>query len=284
MKIITDPHVLQKQCLAWKREGLTIALAPTMGYFHAGHISLMDKARSLADKVVVSLFVNPAQFGPGEDLASYPFDPDGDAVTAKAHGADILFTPSPGDMYPQGPAVWVEVPGLSSQLCGASRPTHFRGVSTVVAKLFMLSRADYAVFGQKDWQQLAVLRRMVKDLFIPVELVAMPIVREADGLALSSRNAYLTAEERAQAPHLAKGLALAQRLLNNGESSAQRLKEAVLQYWRTYLPLGREDYLSFVHPDDLAPVESLDCPALAVAAVHVGRARLIDNLLLIPKG
>lgn len=279
---ITQPSELQHQCLAWKKEGLSIALVPTMGYFHSGHISLMGKARELADRVVVSLFVNPSQFGPGEDLDAYPRDEEADSATALKHGADCLFVPGSQAMYPPGPAVWVEVPGLGSQLCGASRPTHFRGVATVVNKLFMLSQADFAVFGEKDWQQLAVLKRMVKDLFIPITLVGMPIVREADGLALSSRNAYLTPEERQEAPHLAKGLQEAQKALETGERSAKNLENIIRAYWKEHFPSGQVDYLSLVHPEELSPVETVCCPTLAAAAVRVGRARLIDNLLLSP--
>ena len=201
MQILTDPQELAAQCRAWHAQGEDIALVPTMGYYHAGHEDLMIHARGLAKRLVVSLFVNPAQFGPGEDLEAYPRDAKRDAAIAESRGADVLFMPEPGSMYAPDHATWVEVPELAKGLCGQSRPIHFRGVCTVVLKLFMLTRADVAVFGQKDWQQQAVIRRMVRDLNVPTRIEARPTVREADGLALSSRNVYMTAAERAQARH-----------------------------------------------------------------------------------
>ncbi len=280
MKTVTSPEELQRRCLAWRASGLSVALVPTMGFFHAGHESLMAEGRKVADKLVVSLFVNPAQFGPAEDLSAYPRDAERDAAIAASHGADILFTPAADAMYHADHATWVEVPELSAPLCGRTRPIHFRGVCTVVAKLFMLAQPTTAFFGQKDWQQLAVIRRMVRDLAIPVDIRGVPIVREADGLALSSRNAYLTAEERRAAPHLQKGLALAATLARSGTANAAALEAAIREYWQKNLPQGRVDYLSFVHPETLAPVERLTAPTLAAAAVFLGRARLIDNLLI----
>ncbi|CAI3240074.1 pantoate--beta-alanine ligase [Desulfovibrio legallii] len=282
MQILTTPHELEAQCRAWRKAGDDIALVPTMGYYHAGHEDLMTHARGLARRLVVSLFVNPTQFGPGEDLEAYPRDPERDAAIAAAHGADVLFRPEPGLMYAPDHATWVEVPELAKGLCGQTRPVHFRGVCTVVLKLFLLTGADVAVFGQKDWQQQAILRRMARDLNVPVRIVTRPTVREADGLALSSRNLYLTPEERAQAPEIRQGLLYARKLAEEGETSVSLLREAVLRRWAERLPLGRLDYLSVVHPESLAPLTEAGDAALMACAVRMGKARLIDNILLRP--
>ena len=280
MDVVTSPLELQKRCLAWRSEGVSIALVPTMGFFHAGHESLMQEGRTRADRLVVSLFVNPTQFGPEEDLDRYPRDPLKDAETAKRHGTDILFMPTPETMYYPDHATWVDVPDLTLTLCGQSRPTHFRGVATVVTKLFMLTQPTWAFFGEKDWQQLAVIRRMVRDLAIPVSVVGMPIVRESDGLAMSSRNAALLPEERAQAAHLQQGLLLARDMARKGTTDTQALSKAVREYWQKNLPLGQEDYLYFVDPDTLQPVPQVTGPTLLAAAVQMRRARLIDNVLI----
>ena len=282
MQILTTPHELEAQCRAWRKAGDDIALVPTMGYYHAGHEDLMTHARGLARRLVVSLFVNPTQFGPGEDLEAYPRDPERDAAIAAAHGADVLFRPEPGLMYAPDHATWVEVPELAKGLCGQTRPVHFRGVCTVVLKLFLLTGADVAVFGQKDWQQQAILRRMARDLNVPVRIVTRPTVREADGLALSSRNLYLTPEERAQAPEIRQGLLYARKLAEEGETSVSLLREAVLRRWAERLPLDRLDYLSVVHPESLAPLTEAGDAALMACAVRMGKARLIDNILLRP--
>ena len=282
MQILTTPHELEAQCRAWRKAGDDIALVPTMGYYHAGHEDLMTHARGLARRLVVSLFVNPTQFGPGEDLEAYPRDPERDAAIAAAHGADVLFRPEPGLMYAPDHATWVEVPELAKGLCGQTRPVHFRGVCTVVLKLFLLTGADVAVCGQKDWQQQAILRRMARDLNVPVRIVTRPTVREADGLALSSRNLYLTPEERAQAPEIRQGLLYARKLAEEGETSVSLLREAVLRRWAERLPLGRLDYLSVVHPESLAPLTEAGDAALMACAVRMGKARLIDNILLRP--
>ena len=282
MQILTTPQELAAQCRQWHAQGEDVVLVPTMGYYHAGHESLMEHARPLARRMVVSLFINPAQFGPGEDLAAYPRDHERDAAIAGRHGADVLFIPEDGSMYAPDHATWVEVPELSRGLCGLSRPTHFRGVCTVVMKLFMLTQADIAVFGQKDWQQQAVLRRMARDLNVPIRIETCPVVREPDGLALSSRNVYLTPEERAQAPALQRGLQAARSLASRGEARVKVLRDAVLTYWAEFLTLGRLDYLAVVDPDDLRPVDTLEAgrPALMACAVRMGKARLIDNILL----
>lgn len=280
MQILSTPLDLAAQCRLWHAQGENVALVPTMGYYHAGHEDLMTHARGLAKRLVVSLFVNPAQFGPGEDLEAYPRDAERDAAIAASHGADVLFMPEPGSMYAPDHATWVEVPELAKGLCGQSRPIHFRGVCTVVLKLFLLTQADVAVFGQKDWQQQAIIRRMVRDLNVGTRIETRPTTREADGLALSSRNVYMTAEERAQAPEIRAALLYAQKLTQEGEKSAALLREAVLRRWAERLPLGRLDYLSIVHPESMAPLSTVDGPALMACAVRMGKARLIDNILL----
>ena len=282
MQILTSPQELAAQCRAWHGAGEDVALVPTMGYYHSGHEDLMSHGRTLAQRLVVSLFVNPAQFGPGEDLDAYPRNAERDAAIAESHGVDVLFMPEPGSMYAPDHATWVEVPELSKGLCGQTRPIHFRGVCTVVLKLFMLTQADVAVFGQKDWQQQAILRRMVRDLDVPVRIETRETVREADGLALSSRNVYLAPEERAQAPEIRKALLYARKLTQEGESNASLLREAVLRRWAERLPLGRLDYLTIVHPESMAPLAEVTGPALMACAVRMGKARLIDNILLRP--
>ena len=229
---------------------------------------------------MLSLFVNPTQFGPNEDLAAYPRDHERDAAIARKQGADVLFIPEEGSMYAPDHATWVEVPDMARGLCGASRPIHFRGVCTVVMKLFWLVQPDVAVFGQKDWQQQAIIRRMVRDMNVPVRIETQPTMREADGLAMSSRNVYMTEAERAQAPQLRQGLELARRLAAQGETSAALLRDAVLRYWAEHLPLGRLDYLSVVDADSLEPLDTLNGRGLMACAVHMGKARLIDNILL----
>lgn len=282
MQIFTNPRELAAQCKAWHCAGDDIALVPTMGYYHQGHEDLMAYARTQAKRLVVSLFVNPTQFGPGEDLEAYPRNAERDADIARSHGADALFMPQPETMYAQDHATWVEVPELSRGLCGLTRPVHFRGVCTVVLKLFMLTGADVAVFGQKDWQQQAVLRRMVRDLDVPVRIETRETVREADGLALSSRNVYLSPDERAHASEIRKALLYAQKLAQNGETSVKLLREAVLRRWAEFLPMGRLDYLSIVHPESMTPLTEVTGPALMACAVRMGKARLIDNILLRP--
>lgn len=240
----------------------------------------MARGRELGTRLVVSLFVNPAQFGPGEDLGAYPRNFTRDCEIAEAQEADALFAPEPESMYPPGHVTWVEVPQLAQGLCGKSRPTHFRGVCTVVLKLLNLVRPDFAVFGEKDWQQLAIIRAMVRDLDVSTAIISVPIVRESDGLALSSRNVYLNEAERRQAPAIQAGLKLARDLVRSGEQEAARIRAAVLGYWQENLPDARLDYLSFVHPETLAELDTVTGPALLACAVFLGRARLIDNILL----
>ena len=299
MQIISDPQQMQRLALEWRAQGHSVALVPTMGYFHAGHESLMRAAREYVHpvspatpatsgtpgdktggKMIVSLFVNPTQFGPNEDLDKYPHNLERDSAIAESLGADVLFTPKSDAVYYPDHATWVEVPQLAQGLCGETRPVHFRGVATVVCKLFMLTQANAAFFGEKDWQQLAIIRRMARDLNIPVSVRSCPIVREADGLAMSSRNVYLTPDERAQAPHLHKGLLCAEKLFRAGERSCAVLAKAVREYLAENLPLGREDYLSFVDPENLNPLENIEAKALVATAVYLGKARILDNLLI----
>lgn len=282
MQILNTPSSLAALTAEWRAQGRSIALVPTMGFFHDGHLALMKRGRSLADRLVVSRFVNPTQFGPGEDLDAYPRDAGRDAELAAAAGADALFQPDPEAMYAPDHATWVEVPELSGVLCGASRPTHFRGVCTVVLKLFHLARPHVAVFGEKDWQQLAIIRRMVRDLNVDVRIEGCPIVREPDGLAMSSRNAYLTPEERAQAPGIRKAMLAVAEKVRAGERDAGTLKAFLEERLQADVPLGRADYLAFVHPDTLRTLTVLDDAALLAVAVRLGRARLIDNLRLLP--
>ena len=280
MQIFTNPNELSAQCREWKKAGDDIALVPTMGYYHSGHERLMERGRELAKRLVVSLFVNPAQFGPGEDLDAYPRNFERDRDIAVSHGADALFAPSPEDFYQPDHSTWVEAPALAANLCGASRPTHFRGVCTVVLKLFLVTQADVAVFGQKDWQQQAIIRRMARDLNIPTRVETVPTEREPDGLAMSSRNVYLTAEERKIAPNLRKGLELAFELASQGETDAGRLLAAVREYWKRNLPGAEIDYLSLVHPENLRELPEIEDAGLLACAVKLGKARLIDNILL----
>ena len=280
MQILEDPQNFQKLCLEWRSRGQRLALVPTMGAYHAGHVELMRAAKAGGARVLVSLFVNPAQFGPDEDLHAYPRNPERDAEIARAAGADVLFMPAPQAMYAHDHATWASAPAMTRALCGISRPDHFKGVCTVVLKLLLLSQAHLAFFGEKDWQQLAIIRRMVRDLNVPTEIRGCPVAREADGLALSSRNIYLTPEERVQAPHILAGLKQAQELARRGEPSASALCAAAREHWSRHLPLGREEYLSLVHPHSLETLTTLGEAAVMACAVRLGKARLIDNLLL----
>lgn len=280
MEIIKNARELQTKTLKLRAEGKSIALVPTMGYFHRGHLSLMQEARGRADVLICSLFVNPTQFGPNEDLESYPHDLERDAALAEEKGVDILFAPNPADMYYDNHSTWVAVPELTKNLCGASRPVHFRGVATVVTKLFMLSQACVAVFGQKDWQQLAMIKRMVRDLDIPIEIVAHPIVREESGLALSSRNVYLKEDELQQAPMIRKGLLRLKEQADSGIRDCQVLKNNLIEFYNSELPLGTVEYIELVHPEDMNELETIDDHALCAVAIKMISARLIDNIFV----
>lgn len=280
VQIVTDPAALQRLTLDWKKQGLCVGFVPTMGYLHEGHQSLLRAAREQADRVVVSVFVNPTQFGPNEDYATYPRDEARDLRVIEEAGADVLFRPDPSSMYDPDAATWVEVPSLAQTLCAVSRPTHFRGVCTVVTKLFHLANPDIAFFGEKDWQQLAILRRMVADLMFPLKIVGCPIVREADGLAKSSRNVHLSPDERAQAVHIHKALAVAKEMVQKGERQVAVILSAVRAVMERDMPLGVVDYLEAVDPARMAAVEVIDRDVLFAAAVKFSKVRLIDNILI----
>lgn len=280
MDIIYNPAELQVIAMDLRCSGQTIALVPTMGFLHDGHKSLLLAARNKADKVILTIFVNPTQFGPNEDLAAYPRNFTHDCKVAEEAGVDIIFAPKPEAMYSPEHATRVEVPALAKGLCGKSRPTHFRGVCTVVLKLFNLTMPSVALFGEKDWQQLAIIKTMTRDLNLPIKIEGCPIVREADGLALSSRNAYLTQHERDQAPYIHKGLKLAQKLAREGKTDSKLLKKEILAFWEKYIPDGTVDYLEFVDPEKIATVKKLCGETLLATAVKLGKARLIDNLLI----
>lgn len=260
-------------------EGKTVGLVPTMGYFHEGHLSLMRRARQDNGFVVVSLFVNPTQFGPSEDFREYPRDPDRDARVAEEVGVDLIFNPSVEEMYPDGYDTYVEVKKLTEGLCGASRPGHFRGVTTVVLKLLNITQPDRAYFGRKDYQQLKVIERMVAELNVPVEIVPMPTVREPDGLAMSSRNRHLSPEERKAALVLSGSLSYGQKLLDEGITSGEELQRRAEEFI-TREPLAQIDYVAVVDPESLDPVAEVRDEAVLALAVGIGKTRLIDNALL----
>jgi len=279
MEIISDSQDMQGLVREWRGQGLKIVLVPTMGFFHQGHVSLMDYGRAIGDKLVVSLFVNPTQFGPQEDLARYPRDLDRDARLAQEAGVDILYTPAAASMYPPGCQTFVSVEQLSQGLCGASRPGHFQGVATVVLKLLNQVTPAVAVFGEKDYQQLQVVKQMVADLNVPTGIVGRPIVREPDGLALSSRNTYLNPEERAASLCLYRGLLAARELAVSGAKSRDHILEAVRQII-TATPHTSIDYVALVNPQTLQEVDTLEGEARLLLAVWVNKTRLIDNTLL----
>lgn len=280
MIIATTIAEVRAQVAAWKKEGLTVGLVPTMGYLHEGHASLVDEAVRRCDRVVASVFVNPTQFGPQEDLEAYPRDFDRDCALLEAHGCHLVFHPTVEEMYPAGAATYVEIHSeMPKQLCGKSRPIHFRGVCTVVSKLFNIVTPDMAFFGQKDAQQLAILRRMVRDLSYGIELVGCPIVREADGLAKSSRNTYLSAEERQAALVLSQAVFLGQKLVQEGERDAARLVSAMSSHIAAQ-PLARIDYVEAVDGVTMEPVETLRGTVLVAMAVYIGKTRLIDNFIV----
>ncbi len=284
MLTFTTIAELRHACDAARSSGGRVGLVPTMGFFHVGHRSLMDTARRENEFVVVSLFVNPAQFGPNEDLASYPRDLEGDAALATAAGVDALFVPTVDEMYPTGaPHTTVHVAGLTEGMCGASRPGHFDGVTTVVAKLFAIVGPSRAYFGRKDFQQVAVVRRMAKDLDLPVEVVGCPLVREADGLALSSRNVYLSPAERAAAPELHAALLAAGDAVRAGERSADAVADLVRRRVGTRPELALE-YVEIRDADDLEPLGTLRDEFVVALAARVGRARLIDNVVVAIRG
>jgi len=281
MEILSDITEMQRRCLALREAGKRIAFVPTMGYLHAGHLSLLHEGRQRGDVLVLSIFVNPTQFCAGEDLDSYPRDFERDEVLAREAGVDLIFYPHTVKIYPPGYCSYLSVEGdLTATLEGACRPGHFRGVATVVAKLFNIVQPHQALFGRKDFQQLATIEQMIRDFNFPIEIVGMPIVREPDGLAMSSRNVYLSPDERRQSLALNQSLALAAELARGGESSAHKILEVALRRL-TAEPGLVIDYVKICKADTLEDVETVDQRSVMLLAVKVGTTRLIDNSFLI---
>lgn len=278
LQIVHTIKETKEQIKAWRKEGLSVGLVPTMGYLHEGHQSLIKRAVEENDKVVVSVFVNPIQFAPNEDLESYPRDLEADAALCEATGADLIFNPEPSEMYAKDFTSFVDMTGVTGELCGKSRPTHFRGVCTVVSKLFHIVAPDKAYFGQKDAQQLAVIRRMVRDLDFDLEIVGCPIIREEDGLAKSSRNTYLSAEERKAALILSQTIFMGQEMVKNGERDAKVLLDAMKAKLATE-PMARIDYVEVVDAVSIEKIDKLEGEILVAMAVYIGKTRLIDNFM-----
>lgn len=279
MKIVAAADEVREQVREWRREGFSVGLVPTMGYLHEGHKSLIDKAVEQNDRVVVSVFVNPIQFGPGEDLATYPRDLERDAALCGAAGASLIFHPEKENMYFDDFCTYVDMDGLTKGLCGKTRPTHFRGVCTVVSKLFNIVQPDRAYFGQKDAQQLAVIRRMVRDLNFNLEIIGCPIIREEDGLAKSSRNTYLSSEERKAATILHKGLLRGEELIQNGEKSASVIIGEITRVIESE-PMAKIDYVEVVDFDRIEKIDIIEGTVLTAVAVYIGKTRLIDNFII----
>ena len=280
MIIATTIAQVRAQVAAWKKEGLTVGLVPTMGYLHEGHASLVDEAVHQCDRVVASDFVNPTQFGPNEDLEAYPRDFDRDCALLEEHGCAMVFHPAVEEMYAPGAATYVEIlSDMPKQLCGKTRPIHFRGVCTVVSKLFNIVTPDKAFFGQKDAQQLAIIRQMVRDLSYGIEIVGCPIVREADGLAKSSRNTYLSEAERQAALVLSESVFLGQKMVAEGETDANKIVAAMTEHIQAQ-PLAKIDYVSAVDGVTMDPVDQIAGTVLVAMAVYIGKTRLIDNFIV----
>lgn len=280
MIIATTIAQVRAQVAAWKKEGLTVGLVPTMGYLHEGHASLVDEAVRQCDRVVASDFVNPTQFGPNEDLEAYPRDFDRDCALLEEHGCAMVFHPAVEEMYAPGAATYVEIlSDMPKQLCGKTRPIHFRGVCTVVSKLFNIVTPDKAFFGQKDAQQLAIIRQMVRDLSYGLEIVGCPIVREADGLAKSSRNTYLSEAERQAALVLSESVFLGQKMVAEGETDANKIVAAMTEHIQAQ-PLAKIDYVSAVDGVTMDPVDRIAGTVLVAMAVYIGKTRLIDNFIV----
>ncbi len=280
MRTLFSPVQLQKICLQLKRRGKNIGVVPTMGYLHDGHVALMKKAKAQCDVVVLTIFVNPTQFGPKEDLSRYPRDLKGDLAKAKKAGVDFVFTPQVKNLYPENYQTYVQVEEATRELCGASRPTHFRGVTTIVAKLFNVIQPDKAFFGLKDYQQYAVICRMVQDLNFPIKIVGVPTVREKDGLAMSSRNVYLNSEERQAALCLSQSLQAAALAVKKGKKGLDDLQNIIVQTLKAQ-PLARIDYVKAVHCETMVPLKNyIPKKTLFALAVFIGTTRLIDNRVL----
>jgi pantoate--beta-alanine ligase len=282
VKVIETVKEMQALADEWRGAGQTIALVPTMGAFHEAHLGLMREGRRRADKLVVSLFVNPTQFCPGEDYEAYPRELESDVKAVEGIGVDVIFHPSVEEMYPEGHATFVEVGGLTETLCGPGRPGHFRGVTTVVAKLYLAVKPHVVIYGEKDFQQLAVIRRMTKDLLFDIETVGLPIVREEDGLAMSSRNLYLSDEERKAALSLSQSLGLAHEMVHAGERDVGKIVEVLRAHIEGAGPC-QIDYVAVADPETMALKNTVDGQVLVALAVKVGQARLIDNTVITPK-
>ncbi|HBM98368.1 MAG TPA: pantoate--beta-alanine ligase [Ruminococcus sp.] len=278
MKVVSTVCETRAQVKEWKNQGLTVGLVPTMGYLHEGHQSLIKKAVEENDRVVVSVFVNPIQFAPNEDLETYPRDLEADKRLCDSTGADLIFHPTPDEMYPDGFSTHIQMDNLTKELCGKTRPTHFGGVCTVVGKLFNIVQPDKAYFGQKDAQQLAIIKRMVRDLNFDIEIVGCPIIREPDGLAKSSRNTYLNADERKAALILSKAIKLGEELVADGERNAQTVIKAMTDKINTE-PLARIDYVNVVDALSIEPLDVVKGEVLVAIAVYIGKTRLIDNFI-----
>lgn len=278
MQVVKTIQEVRKIVKGWRKEGLSVGLVPTMGFLHEGHQSLIAKSVDDNDRTVVSVFVNPIQFGPSEDLEAYPRDLNHDMAAVEAIGGDLIFNPEPSEMYPDHFTTFVDTTETTELLCGARRAGHFRGVCTVVSKLFNIVGPDRAYFGQKDAQQLATVRRFVRDLNFDLEIIACPIVREADGLAKSSRNTYLSAEERRAALILSKSLKLGQTAVENGERRASAIIKIISDSLQTE-PLARVDYVEVVDLNNVQRVETIEGETLVAIAVYIGKTRLIDNFI-----
>ena len=280
MKLVHTVNEVREQVKEWKKEGLTVGLVPTMGFLHEGHQSLIAASVKENDRTVVSVFVNPTQFGPNEDFEAYPRDIEKDRALCESTGADLVFNPESEEMYPEGFCTYTNITGLSDALCGKSRPIHFKGVCTVVSKLFNIVGADKAYFGEKDAQQLAIIRRMVRDMNIPVEIVGCPIIREEDGLAKSSRNTYLNPEERKAALILSKAVFAGKDMVENGEKSAEKIVSSMKEIIKSE-PIAEIDYVEMVDMNTMKNIDAVEGAVLCAIAVKIGKTRLIDNFIYV---
>lgn len=282
MDVIGSIHEMQSLSDSLRQQGKRIAFVPTMGFLHDGHLSLMREAKKHADILVTSIFVNPAQFGPNEDLDAYPRAMESDLAKSRDAGVDVVFTPTSDQIYPKGYETYVQLETLPNHLCGLSRPVFFKGITTVVTKLFHIVKPHVAVFGEKDFQQLAIIRRMVKDLNMDIEIIGGTLIREADGLAMSSRNAYLSEGERIEALRLSQSLSKAREMIAAGETQAKAIK-AMTETHLSGCPDMTIDYISLCDPETLDEVETVTSPTLMALAVMLGKTRLIDNTVLVPQ-
>ena len=279
MEIIKKIKLMQEVSDKWRREGNIISCVPTMGFLHQGHVELLSVGREKGDRLIMTIFVNPTQFGPHEDYERYPQDTEGDLDKARSAGVDAVFMPTVEEMYPDGFQSTITVDNITQYLCGKSRPGHFAGVTVVVAKLFNITKPHLAIFGEKDYQQLIVIKQMVRDLNMDIEIIGAPTVREKDGLAMSSRNNYLSPEERLSALSLKKGLDFAKKMVTEGERESAKIKNTVRELILSH-PFTEIDYITICDPEKLTDMENIDRPSLLALAVRVGKTRLIDNIIV----